>query len=333
MKNEHLKVKPSVLLIGAGALGRRHLQSMLSVENVDIYVIEPDLDSQQEAQILAASIAHQHSIVWFRELPIAEISLLPSMIDVAIIATSSGPRFSLASQLLLHWTVRFLILEKVLFQKLHHFSEFQLILNQTDTRAYVNCPRRQYQFYQQVRSLVRAAPLRLKVSGVNWGLACNSIHFIDLLAWLRNCQPKSLDTHLLLPQVFPSKRSGYLEIAGQLILTYQDLSQLQLQCMLLPDSPPTLQIEIFQEDTHLILDEQQGIITFAGQAGTKEIKAECAPYQSQLTGFTINQLLITGMCGLSEYTESSALHLSLLPGLLQFFSAQAGRTLDLCPIT
>ena len=102
-------------IIGAGQLGSRHLQGLLSYkkESLNIFIIDPSDDSLFIAKQRALELEHKHSLTFtdsFQELP--------KHLDFVVIATNSKVRFVVMEILLQHASVSYLILEKVLFPDL-----------------------------------------------------------------------------------------------------------------------------------------------------------------------------------------------------------------------
>ena len=56
------------------------------------------------------------------------------------------------------------------------------------------------------------------------------------------------------------------------------------------------------------------------------------PYQSQMTQYVIEDILLKGTCKLTTYEESSRMHLEFIKPLIEFFEKH-GMEKGLCPIT
>jgi predicted dehydrogenase len=321
-----------LLLIGAGALGMRHLQSMVQLASVRIWVVEPDLAAQQRCQQHLLALGPQampNQVQWLTALPQQSISF-----DAAVVATSAGPRFAVVQVLLERFKVRFLILEKVLFQRLDQYAAIADLLKRSATIAYVNCPRRLYPLYQCIQQqLDPTKPLHLAVSGQNWGLACNSVHFIDLVSWLTQSPADTVDGTALLPNIYPSKRLGYQEVAGKLRIKFANGSVLMLNCDVIAEAPVIMHIELQQTDMHWLIDEGTGLVQQTVAGSRQQLQLARAPYQSELTAQVIADLLLTGQCALPGFTEASHCHQLLIENLLAFFSRQLGKPQNVCPIT
>ena len=314
-----------VVLIGAGELGSRHLQSVATLPGVMIDVVESALASRELAR-QRLGIASQQVQLRFFDL----ISQIEPAYDVAIIATGSAVRFHLTQQLLMQTKVRYLLLEKVLFQQLEHYHQMQQLLAGAGVVAYVNCPRRLYPLYQQLRQPLSQQPVTLQVTGNLWGMACNSIHFIDLVAFLTTETLTSVDVAGL-TQSYASKRPGYVEVAGRLAMQFSAGSTLQLQSTADEKLPLGLSIELIGAGGHWCIDESQGRIQHKNDP-TLLLDGLPLLYQSQLTAAVLTELMTRGDCDLTPYPESAALHLPLIQGLLSYFR-QDQPMLEACPIT
>jgi predicted dehydrogenase len=316
----------NLVLIGAGELGSRHLQSMAGLPGCCIDVVEPDVMSVEKArqrlaqvQVNAAQIRFFHSI--------EQLSL---QYDLALIATGAAVRFELSQELLRRAKVRYLLLEKVLFQRPEHYVQMQILLEQYQVQAYVNCPRRCYPLYQQLKTGVASTPLVMQIQGNLWGMACNSIHFIDLVSFLTSESLQSVDTSQL-GQSLQSKRAGYLEVSGRLHCVFSQGSELILRCTVDEQEPISVSIEYRSADGRFDIDEAKGTVHKTGDA---EPLFRNMPmlYQSQLTATVVIDLLGSGRCCLTPFAESSALHLPLIHSLLAYFRQESAQ-LQHCPIT
>ena len=64
-------------------------------------------------------------------------------------------------------------------------SNISKLLVKKNTKGWVNCTARLWPFYRKLREeIISEKRIKIGVSGSNWALASNTIHFIDLLAFL-----------------------------------------------------------------------------------------------------------------------------------------------------
>jgi hypothetical protein len=161
----------NIALIGAGQLGSRHLQGLAKIQFLSkIYVIDPDVQALELARDRAAII----------------------------------------KSVLSKCAVRNFIFEKILFQKEKDYFEISELLKQKGINAWVNCPRRLFNGFRLLKELFsKNEPIFLSVTGGNWGLGCNSIHFIDLFAFITEDYDIELSMQFLSPVLLESNRSGF----------------------------------------------------------------------------------------------------------------------------
>lgn len=323
-----------IAIIGSGQLGSRHLQAMASLKQ-EARVWVADVSPQSLAlarQRWSEAGAPEHVHVEF----VTSIDLLPSRLSAAIIATNAGIRRQVIEDLLEHCTVPYLVIEKFLFNSLEDFDETAVLLEHHKVKAWVNCPRRMYPGYQSLASYLEA-PVRIQVSGSSWGLACNSIHWLDLLNFL---QP-SLKYFIAggeLSEPHPSKRAGYLEFFGSLEIKDEWGNSLELVC----EKGETVFADIIisgnkdgQYQQFHISEQQQLILP---EAKTEEQEPEPEAFitynQSQLSGRLLEQIMATGNCDLTTYKQSASLHKLLLKFFLRTYNKATNSVENkLCPIT
>ena len=203
----------SVAIIGAGQLGSRHLQGLsVSKYKFHVHVVDPSKASLNSARDRLEEVSNEfyETVKYY-----SEIGDLPKKIDLVILSTTASIRRHILELLLAHAKVRFLILEKVVFQCSGDFQHIQGLLRSQDANAWINCPRRIFPFYMQLKRQLKGERIRLTVFGNNWGLACNSIHFIDLLYFLSDeKQDIKFEIKNLNKTIVTSKRSKFYELHG-----------------------------------------------------------------------------------------------------------------------
>ena len=175
----------NLVIIGAGQIGSRHLQGLAKInDDLNITVIDPSSESLETAKERYFQVNRLNNFceVNFRK-DIPEFKT----IDLAIIATSSKIRKKVIKELLGKSEPNYFIIEKVAFQNLEDFEEIKNIFSAKNIKSWVNCPNRAFESYKRLKDrLDQKSPLEMKVSGGNWGLASNSIHYIDLFSFLTN---------------------------------------------------------------------------------------------------------------------------------------------------
>lgn len=324
--------KSTVIIIGGGQIGSRHLQSIVqSPDAMSVFVVDPSPDALRRAQARVAEVIPAESkvkVVFTQQLDDRIRSC-----DIAIIATSSDVRRSVIEHLLSRVDVRYMIVEKVAFQSDYDFECVSRLLNEKGTTAWVNCPRREWALYQDLRTkLPQSSPFECHVSGSNWGLACNAIHFLDLLAYLTQDTRMTVSTADLDTEPFPSKRKGFLEFSGTL-RAQTDAHKLTLTCYRGGDAP--ILVQLHGENFRYIIRENEGRLWSShseDQWRWQELNF-FAPYQSQLTIQVVQSIFATGQCSLTSFAESQRLHRPLLDAFLRHLQEQTGRELVRCPIT
>lgn len=318
----------NILIIGAGQLGSRHLQGVLLSKNeLNITVVDPSQTSLDIAQERAGCVelGHVNSVVDY----ITEIPKNMS-IDICIIATAAQIRAVVSKQLLAENKVKHIIFEKVLFQKLAEYTEVSQLLSDSSTVGWVNCPRRLFPTYTALNKLLDVSqPIHMTVKGHSWGMACNSVHFLDTFAFLVNNSSLELVESKLDPLLIESKRVGFYETTGLLsFIAGNNSLTIESGCSQVPE----LVVSLENGDASYIVNEAAG--TWTRKSGEAEEQHIHTPlFQSQLTGGIIDELIISNACGLTPFTQSCELHIPFITALLTHMSGVFKKELDACPIT
>jgi len=317
-----------VIIIGLGQIGSRHLQSLAQVKTpLEIYGVDPSIES--------LDVAKQR----FFEVDIGNVKFKPiseipkgKVFDFAIVATSSLTRFTVTKQLIESNKIKNILLEKVLFAELPHYKAMSDLLNAFNVNAWVNCPMRSYPIHYQIRKkLDNSDPVKVTVEGMEWGLGCNSMHFIDLVNYFTNTALKTVDSSELIPNIFPSKRSSYIEIYGQLKCIYENENSLNLECV--QGDGYFRRMVIDNGKQSFVYDDSRGVVTHTIDGALNEEIPYRIPFQSELTGKVCEDVIGKNTCELISYADSADQHYLYVSELLRFLSKISGQTQAICNIT
>lgn len=322
----------SILLVGAGQLGSRHLQGLARVcIPVSISVVDPSNASLKTAWERFAEMESNSNITEINFH--TDILEAPDSIDLAVIATGANVRADVLANLVATKQVRNIVLEKFLFQNESDFEIVGELLHKHHVNAFVNCPRRLYPFYRELKTLIQGkSPITLNVDGSNWGLGCNIIHFLDLFAFLTGNCSIEFDDLSLDSSIQESKRPGFVEFTGTVKGGNARGDRFEITSDIDLGSP--IRITIGAGNRRIEISESAGsALFFENAAGTETHETFTVPYQSQLTGEVAQEILMNGTCGLTTYDESMQLHLPVLKTLLEHLNKVSGKQYTHCPIT
>lgn len=318
---------PRIAVIGAGQLGSRHLQALCrSHLAFDVHVADPSPASLDIARQRLAEVNGGNVTATFTDrLPDG------AHYDVVVVATSSGPRAAATRDLLTRCTVGAVIFEKILFTRLEDYDAIGSLLAQKGVKAWVNCPRRMYPHTKPLSALL-SGPVSLAMQGGMWGMACNSIHFVDFVAHLCGTDTFTWDVSGLDPVLHESPRHGYREFSGTLVVRGDDGSVVRLSAI--ADSAASPVVHIIGSAGSAVLDEINNIGTlYRRDEGWKpEAFSFRLPYQSELTHLAVESILADGQCPLTPYDVSARLHRPMLKAFLDH-CARCGLETDTCPVT
>jgi len=301
---------PSIAVIGTGQIGSRYLQGLVQIKSkIKILAVDAFPQAQKLAQQRWAESGGNksiHEIEW-----LSDFNNYNSNIDLAIIATPSFNRNLLIRDVRLKMNPKYWIIEKVLAQskKAIDLIEFEVMKAKG---AWVNTPRRLMSWHKLLKSkFFGKGPLRIIKIGGLWGLACNAIHFIDLVAWWSGESLLSVNSATLDRTWFKSKRSGYFEVCGDLFVRFSGGTELLLRSNYetLEDA---ISVKIFNNNDLWTIYEERGIAS-SSNGTTLNGRLE---NQSEITAPLVDKILKHGTCDLPTLNESSKLHRILLDSML-----------------
>ena len=319
----------NIAVIGAGQLGSRHLQGLAnSSKQFNIYLVDTSEKALAIAQQRFEEVSNSdNSSVFYHQ----NISALPEKINVSIVATTANVRRMVVEELLAKCSIKYLIFEKVVFQKSEDFLPILKLLRAKEVIAWVNCARRSYPFYNRLKKKLNSDIISIKVVGNNWGLACNSIHMIDLLAYLTGRSEFKFDTIGLENCVIDSKRNGFKELKGMLKINNRHGDTLEFSDNEKCDE--NLNISISSNGKKYDIYESNGLVIKHVLNSKSEENEINIPFQSELTGKIIDQILDTGESALTPYYECMKYHIPMLDAFNGHISKVIGKTVTISPIT
>lgn len=328
-----MKTVKKIALIGAGQLGSRHLQALAKIDiPVILQLVDPNTDSLKVAQERYLEIPANHNIQ--RIDFFTGIDNLNANLDLCIIATNADVRFKVFQKLVSKKKIAHIVFEKILFQSDQQFEDAKKLLNQNDISCWVNCARRMFPIYNQIKEIMAEdSKINIQISGGDWSLACNAVHFIDLLAFLSRDTSYKLDVTDLDPKIWQSKRKGFIEVTGKITGLFSNGSRIELESIAGSEEPIRISINNLQVKT--VLDESRGIakISRREKNWNEEVSEFKVPFQSELTHMVAKEILEYGTCKLTRFDESLLLHLPFIEAIKKHIESVEHRKYDCCPIT
>ena len=325
-----------ILIAGVGQLGSRYLQGLANCQNtLDIYVQDISKQSLQIAKQrweeacqttvavngVLTNPSYQNQLTF-----VSSFDKLPKQIDIAIVATNADVRPQVVKQITAKCDVHFWILEKILAQSVTGLDDIY-ILTRNSTCAWVNIPRRMMTWHQQIREKLQSdIPLNITGSGSLWGMACNGIHYLDLVSWWTDEKLKGIDASKLDSKWIKSKREGFFEVTGEISAVYSGGTHLVLESSL-EGSPFKINVE--GHNSVWEIDESKGI-AFGSDGIILNGKNEM---QSSMTSKLVDDILAGKNCELPKLSDSVEMHRVFLCSLLEHWNNVNSRNDETLPIT
>tara|TARA_X000000950_G_scaffold255918_1_gene320982 strand:+ start:320 stop:1300 length:981 start_codon:yes stop_codon:yes gene_type:complete len=324
----------TVALIGCGKIGSRHLQSIIKLNfETKIYLVDPKKES---INICLNLIENDLNKSQKENIKIySEINEIPSDIDFAIVATDSKPRFNILKYLLNEKMPKYLILEKLLFTKENEFAEALKLIKKADLKVWVNQWMSTEPSFRNLCSYIQISePIEVLVKGDNWGLCCNSVHYLELFDFLCNEEKLNIKGHEF-EKVFFSKRQGYLEINGRIDINSQNGSRLTL----ISNDAGILEgeeISIIIKTSNVIAEcffRMDSLVCRLEINGKKINKHYNLILQSDFTHRIIEEIHKTGSCNLPSLERAIYHHNLFYPLFKNFFKEKGIDLSEGIPIT
>tara|TARA_A100001035_G_C27787074_1_gene505024 strand:+ start:7678 stop:8631 length:954 start_codon:yes stop_codon:yes gene_type:complete len=296
-----------VLIIGCGNIGSWHLQSLRRLKfKLSIYVVDSDPKSFSLAKQRFNKIKNltSHSCLFSTELP-KKIKYF----DICILATSSHRRYKIIESISEKVVIKNWIIEKVLSQNKNDLIKIEKLIDLKKCNAWVNTPHRTQLLFKKLKNKIKKKRVSGSVKGVNWGLMCNSIHYLDVFSWLLDEKLVSINTDKLNKQWFSSKRGNYMEVDGALKATFSEGSSLLISCKSKKNSKKKLIFNILDWSIDIVCGRVTNLKSDVG------IFYKLKP-QSKLTHKFVKDIILKNNCDLPSIQESIFLHKVFIDSVL-----------------
>ena len=266
-----------IVIIGMGNIGKRWLESILAIRSEkDVFCIEIN-------EIVAKELQERYKE---RITVYTQISMLPREIDLCAITSTADVRRKIFDDIVDHCLVKYIVFEKVLFQK---ESDYYHVLNELESRkikGWVNCTRREMPPCKKLKSrLDSGSYFTLCAGGNHWGLGCNGVHIIDFAAYLGGIDGLEINTSGLIGPVVESKRKGFYEFRGTITGKSGKCRSFQISDTG-SDVMTPLVITINSDAGCYVIDETNGIMRYMDNTTNWEWSEEDFSYlyTSQIVG-------------------------------------------------
>jgi len=317
---------PNIVISGCGNIGSRLLQSVSNIDDADIGTLDIyGVDPFQSSLDLSTERFHQENKGGHNLHMSTQSSDLPAEAELLIVSVDAANRLAALTSVLEHCRPKAIILEKILFNKFEEFETVQAILDDLGVPCWVNCSRNVWPGYQSLKNTLSGQPITsYTVSGSDWGLGCNAIHFIAALEFLAQEPVTELAMDTDTAAIRESKRAGYKEVTGTLHGKMASGGTISLSSLPIEGQPISVQIEA--DDKSYAIAEGKTITLNGGEDTPFPLL-----YTSQLTEPLI-EIIKHGQSSLPTYTDSVHQHLVMFKALNDVFYG-AGNSEVQCPVT
>ena len=334
IRNRNLmdSAKKTIVIVGAGQIGSRHLQALSSF-GLDCRIEVFDLlNSSLEVARARFDEVYDEERYSVEVIYSDDISSMSRHVDLIILATPSKGREWLLQRVLANSKIENMILEKVLFQNPDSYEKMNTLLKDNKVRCWVNCWPRTMPFYRDIREKIKGSGrVDVSVSGERWGLGCNSAHFLDLFYFLTGgSELKKVNCEL--SEIYEAKRKGYIDFTGQIDALNVNGDKLTMNDA--GGEAGFVTVKILANNVSFELIDQISDMKIIECSGGKEsVSLEQVPYQSQRTGLIARDIITDHRCDLPLYADTCNIHEQLIRGMIVSLNQDHHKGYALCPIT
>lgn len=205
-----------IVLFGTGNLGKRYIQAISKLENVNLFLCDISPASLNSVKDFLA----QSSISELKYDSSTDTNEAASNINkntIVIAATTSNDRIKILKPVI-EKHPKAIICEKPVTQNHQDYLELLQLADETKTKSFVDFTLRMQPFYQKIKTEISEAKSGMFLANLpKMGLACVGIHQIDLFMWLFNLTQCELKNTSFI-QTYEQKRKGFFDVTGSIEL-------------------------------------------------------------------------------------------------------------------
>ena len=291
----------NILIVGCGKLGKRYIESIDSHSNeytIRLILVDPYTNFSE------ISIKCQYTS--YKD--ISDIDNIDN-IDLVIVSTCSDVRFDIINKIIQKTKIKNYIIEKIIFQKVEDYNIFYSLILKHNLNVWINTPRRTYDYYKYLKTIINKNNFSFEITGYNWNISSNAIHFIDLFCYFKDI----LDIKLILQnaEIIKSKRDKYQDILGTII---NDDESLIIKNLNNVGNNNLIMNKIIKSDNkNIIIENSNGYLNIVENInGLITKKKYLVPLISE-TAFTfIKNIIDKGNCELPKYEEVYKIHIEYI---------------------
>ena len=308
----------NVCLIGCGGVGKRHLEAMLKVKNdINIEVVEPNIENTPTTLV-------GQNINYF-----SKIEDVSNNIDICLIATTANVRKKVILELISKKNVKFIILEKVVFQNEKDFDEIIKLFEEKNIKSWVNCHLRAQPIYKELKtqSIISYDTTMTYEYSDDFTLSSSAIHILDLFSYLCDDYDLEIQDIVTDTELKSSRHSGCVDFNGYMKVKSTNGYELVVKKR---DAHFGEHLTIYHNDLTVRSSEGDDPDNRIGFVQDKKI-----PYvwQSSLTNSYIDDIIEKSDCNLSTLENSAKLHKIMLKSFRNLLKEKYNREVVDCPIT
>lgn len=301
--------KRVIAIIGLGNIGKRHLQAILELDfDLTIFIVDTNANRFDEfREQFRQEIDKSDKNI---DIHFSDNLMIGLNLDICIVSTPVTFRCEIINFLNTQNKVACWILEKPVANSLESLTKIASILKDCDS-VYVNVPRETMESYIDFKIFFTKhvhSCRKVLITGNEWGLASNSIHFLRLLEWLS--ESKFLDLNFEGANYsIPTKRNDFLDLRAKLVGILDNNCNVELV-----DDPKFNRFEIkfdFSNFDVFIYEEEKSLIQ-----EDSVINIFTLELQSSLTTKYVRELIVFGKCDLPLLGSILHLESMMLTALL-----------------
>ena len=171
-----------ICLIGFGKIGFRYFEAIFKLKNkFNLYIVDINCPFKKGYEYLKKNKIKK-TVFFLKNLNEIDVKKF----DLVIISTTCDGRLRLIEKVKKSFTFKNIIIEKPITQNETELIKLKRILPKN---SWIHSNKKNFKIYKDIKKKINLKNrVKMTIEGNNWGICCNSLHFIELFNFF--CQKK-----------------------------------------------------------------------------------------------------------------------------------------------
>lgn len=213
-------MKKNILIYGAGNIAIRHVQSIIYENSISkIYIFDKKQSALKKMSDFFNKDKNIGKLIFCNKQKIIK----KKKFFLVFLCTYAFNRIRLIKKIKRMCDIKYFIVEKILETNILNFEK----INFDTKNIFVNMPIRNISPFRIIKSNLNSKKINAKLTGANWNMICNSLHYINYISYAIDSSVKNISIKKL-EAPYKLVRKNFIDFNGKILVLYKNGSKLNI---------------------------------------------------------------------------------------------------------